>query len=578
MGDELGKASQRTGVTVEALGALKYAADQSGTSLEDVEASLKKMNKGLYEAASGSQAGQKVADALGDIGLSLSDLDGLSPDEKLIKIGGALNEVQDQSAKTALAMIILGKSSVGLFPLFAEGAEGVHNLKERFKELGLEISTKDSKTAIVFGDILGDLWKQVGRVTFEGGKAIAEFLLPFADSATKVMRTVIDWTKAHNPLILQVLALGAALTVAGSALISIGLSFKVAGLAVAGLKIGLTTVYALVSALISPLGLIAIAVAGIAAYFLFFTDTGSQALGSITKTLGELKTTAMDTFSAIANALASGEISLAAKILWTGLKLAWDQGTQDLRNLWDSFITNSARGAVIGFYGIISAFEEVKNAIKVRLLEIQVLFKNTWSAAVDSVTDAIEAIDRENMKSAIDSQVSAGQTSPEEGEKLKKYIDDEYDAAKKARNELSEDERTANEQDKQAKLAAIEATKKARLDALDAEEKAVLNSLKKQHESNAGALQKEIEDLKKQLADLKHGSGPDGPLYGPFLSDGKPQNKTKIMQPKEFAQSFSTGTFSAGAVAGLGPDVMERIAKATERTADNTDQEDTMGE
>jgi hypothetical protein len=44
MGDEINKASQRTGIAVEELSALKYAADQSGSSLGDLEVSLKKMS------------------------------------------------------------------------------------------------------------------------------------------------------------------------------------------------------------------------------------------------------------------------------------------------------------------------------------------------------------------------------------------------------------------------------------------------------------------------------------------------------------------------------------------------------
>src|SRR5271169_870545 len=48
MGDEMEKASQRTGVSVEALSELKYVAEQSGSSFEDLETGIKKMSKAIF--------------------------------------------------------------------------------------------------------------------------------------------------------------------------------------------------------------------------------------------------------------------------------------------------------------------------------------------------------------------------------------------------------------------------------------------------------------------------------------------------------------------------------------------------
>src|SRR4051812_10277800 len=49
MGSELNDASQRTGIAVEALSALKFAAEQSGSSLEGLEGGLRKMQKTITE-------------------------------------------------------------------------------------------------------------------------------------------------------------------------------------------------------------------------------------------------------------------------------------------------------------------------------------------------------------------------------------------------------------------------------------------------------------------------------------------------------------------------------------------------
>ena len=54
MGDDAIKMSKRTGLSVEALSQLKYAADLSGTSIEDVEKAVKRMQMSMIVAARGS--------------------------------------------------------------------------------------------------------------------------------------------------------------------------------------------------------------------------------------------------------------------------------------------------------------------------------------------------------------------------------------------------------------------------------------------------------------------------------------------------------------------------------------------
>jgi hypothetical protein len=53
MGSDLVDMSQRTGVSVEALSELGFAAEQSGADMETLEAGLRKMQKFVVEAADG---------------------------------------------------------------------------------------------------------------------------------------------------------------------------------------------------------------------------------------------------------------------------------------------------------------------------------------------------------------------------------------------------------------------------------------------------------------------------------------------------------------------------------------------
>ena len=83
MGSDMVDMSQRTGVSVEALSELGFAAEQSGADMGTLEGSLKKMQKMLFEAASGSQAAQET---LPSLGLSASQLSKLSPVEPFLAL------------------------------------------------------------------------------------------------------------------------------------------------------------------------------------------------------------------------------------------------------------------------------------------------------------------------------------------------------------------------------------------------------------------------------------------------------------------------------------------------------------
>ena len=79
LGDNLAKASARTGVAVEELSELAFAADLSGADLATLELGLRKMSQTIVDAAAGSQSAN---DAFGRLGLTVADLAQLTPDQQ----------------------------------------------------------------------------------------------------------------------------------------------------------------------------------------------------------------------------------------------------------------------------------------------------------------------------------------------------------------------------------------------------------------------------------------------------------------------------------------------------------------
>ncbi len=114
--------------SVEALSELGFAAEQSGADLETLKGSVKKMQKMLFEAASGSEAAQQT---LKSLGLSIADLSKLSPDEQFKLIADRLSMIADPAIRTATAMSVFGKSGTKLLPMLQNGPKESKNSSNR---------------------------------------------------------------------------------------------------------------------------------------------------------------------------------------------------------------------------------------------------------------------------------------------------------------------------------------------------------------------------------------------------------------------------------------------------------------
>ena len=154
LGDELDKMSQRTGFAVESLGELKFAAEQSGSSIDTVEKAAKRMASTILDADMGLVS---ATDALDALGLKADDLKGRKPEEQFNILANALGGVEDASTKAALAQDIFGKSGTELLPLFNQGAEGMDALRQKARDLGIVMSGETAASAADFKDAQNEL-------------------------------------------------------------------------------------------------------------------------------------------------------------------------------------------------------------------------------------------------------------------------------------------------------------------------------------------------------------------------------------------------------------------------------------
>jgi len=122
IGGALSELSARTGVAAGDLRVLQMAFDRTGVGAEKVGPAINKMQKAIVEAGQGSKTAQ---DALGNLGLSVSQLSAMSPDQQFAAISKAIGGLSDPAKQATAAMQIFGKSGGEMLALFQDsGALG----------------------------------------------------------------------------------------------------------------------------------------------------------------------------------------------------------------------------------------------------------------------------------------------------------------------------------------------------------------------------------------------------------------------------------------------------------------------
>lgn len=150
--------AERTGSTVEGLSALSSVAKLSGTDTESLATGLQKLAKSMNDAGNG---GAKSVAAFEAIGLKVSDLKNLRPDEAFLKISNRLAEYADGAGKVALAQQLLGKSGANLLPVMKDLADvGVYQVKVTAAQA--EAADEYEKNMIRLDAASNGLFKRIG--------------------------------------------------------------------------------------------------------------------------------------------------------------------------------------------------------------------------------------------------------------------------------------------------------------------------------------------------------------------------------------------------------------------------------
>jgi hypothetical protein len=327
IGSELIDMSDRTGMAVESLSAFKYALGQSGSTLEEFETSLKRMQKAVADDSTA-----KTFDA---IGVSLAELRQMDPHEQVVMLAEAIGTIEDPAKKTAAAFDIFGKSGTRLLPLFNDGANGLQNLLASAEELGLVMSTEDARSAEEFGDALETVQNVASRTITVIGSAMIPAFKGLAEWITENTKAATAWLTENKGIIINVAVAAVAMTALGAAFVVAGAhiwatsqillgTIAVVKLVTLSIWLMVASTKAMALAMIaSPIIALGITLRYVLGYILALGDGVKKAKDAFTNAFSGMVNDVKQAWSAIAAALAKGDIGAAMTVGLTFAQLEW---------------------------------------------------------------------------------------------------------------------------------------------------------------------------------------------------------------------------------------------------------------
>lgn len=573
--------------TLESLGeALKFAgpvAADANMSLEDTVAILGALgNVGIQGSNAGSALrrllvlsaseaekfgevfGVATKDAAGDarpLMEILSDIDTATAD-----LGSA-----DRSAKFAEAFGLLGVTAASSL---SKATDGVFDLRTQLGDVkGLAADTAKEMDGGI-GGAGRKLLSALEGIAIAIGEAAAGPLGKFADKLSALsgyITTIVEKNRGFVKSLVKILAIAAGV---GSALLILGLGVTLIGVALGAAATIVSTfagavglAVAAIGLILSPIGLVIAAVATLVGVVLYATGAGGKAVDWLVGRFEALRDGVLRVVGGIVDALKAGDIKLAARILWLGLKLAWATGIGTLQTYWAEFSRWFTGIASDAFYGSLIILNNVVAGMQTAWASFVGFLASKWTDVKGDAAETWNAITLMAKKAGIAMRDAVDQDYDADAATRRvedKFVEDQH----KAQNERKT-RQTEIEKDKQNRHAQIErdraTTEKGLVDAADQADAKRTSDLDKRKNEIGDELKNAEDELRAAIADASRkrrdaeaAADGDGDAGKPSVEKANEELKKILSNGGGTVDAASTnaafksaGTFDARQVGGL---------------------------
>ena len=167
-GDQIDKASQKLGVSSTFYQEWEAVLQHSGTSMDSMGASFKKLATASQDASADQVA------AFEKLGMSMDEVSQMSPEELFTNVISGLQGMENGTERTAVATELLGKGAMEMGALLNTSAEDTQAMIDKVHDLGGVMSEDAVKASAQYQDSLQDM-----QTAFAGIKnGIGAQLLP----------------------------------------------------------------------------------------------------------------------------------------------------------------------------------------------------------------------------------------------------------------------------------------------------------------------------------------------------------------------------------------------------------------
>lgn len=199
--DEITKMSRATGVSVDVLSGLGFAAERSGAHIDSVGKAFGRLARNINEA---SRTEGAARGAFNQLGVQFDDgtgkLRGLY--DVLLDTADAFTRIDDSTRKAAIAQELFGRSGVELVPLLNEGKAGITSLREEAERLGITFDQSAGEQAEKAVDAMTNFNTAVQGLN----QQFTSKFIPSLTSAATLLSNIIallntDLSKSDNAIV-----------------------------------------------------------------------------------------------------------------------------------------------------------------------------------------------------------------------------------------------------------------------------------------------------------------------------------------------------------------------------------------
>ena len=166
LGDEIDKASQRVGLSIEDYQKWNYVMELNGTSMNEVSTGLQRFQKNIVMAADGTG---KAAVAFDALNIEAKNIDGSfrKADDLFKETVLKLSKMEDITLRNAYAQQIFGEAGARIVPLLNAGTKAIEEQYGELEKLGALIGEESVQASAKFNDTMMKLNKTIDGMKFK---------------------------------------------------------------------------------------------------------------------------------------------------------------------------------------------------------------------------------------------------------------------------------------------------------------------------------------------------------------------------------------------------------------------------